>query len=158
LDSGSEAEESQEFDLVAIPLLGGSLVDLVKNVGMFAYPIPSPVDQKSSSISTTSGDVPDQNAYSVAYLQAIFPDQSETSQYRLFIMDRDGSNQKSIFPLEGAVGLDPQHVAWSPDNVGSNSNYAIALIYNGNIWIIDAGSGVAQQITGDGLTSRIDWR
>ena len=154
----NSSDKSEEFDLVAIPLLGGSPVNLVTNVGMFAYPEPSPVDPKSTFIDTASGVLPDQNSFSVAFLQAIFPDQSETSQYRLYIIDRDGSNQKSLFPEEGAVGMDPQHVVWSPDRMGSDSNYAIALIYNGNIWIIDAGSGAAQQITGDGLTSRIDWR
>ncbi len=152
------SDESQEFDLVAIPLLGGSLVNLVKNVGMFAYPVSSPINQKSNLINSVSGDLPAQKAFYVAYLQAIFPDQSETSQYRLFMIDRDGSNQKSLFPEEGAMGLDPQHVVWSPVSMGSDNNYAIALIYNGNIWIIDAGSGAAQQITGDGLTSRVDWR
>jgi len=156
VDNGSG--ESPEFDLIAIPLLGGSPVNLVKNVGMFAYPVPSPVDRKNIIYNTSSGDLPDQNEFSVAYLQAIFPDQSETSQYRLFIIDRDGSNQKSLFPEEGAAGLDPQHIAWSPASMGSDSNYAISLIYNGNIWIIDTGSGAAQQITGDGLTTRVDWR
>ena len=159
VSSGDNSSDiSQEFDLVAIPLLGGSLVNLVKNVGMFAYPVPSPVDRNSTFINTTSGDIPDQNAFSVAYMQAIFPDQSETSQYMLNIIDRDGSNQKSLFPEDGAVGVDPQHIVWSPDSMGSDGNYSIALIYNGNIWIIDSGSGAAQQITGDGLTSRIDWR
>jgi len=159
LSSGdNSSDESQEFDLAAIPLLGGSLINLVKNVGMFAYPVPSPVDRNSTFIDTNSGVMPDQNSFSVAFLQAIFPDQSETSQYRLNIIDRDGSNQKSLFPEEDAVGLDPQYVVWSPDSMGSDNNYAIALIYDGNIWIIDVGSGAAQQITGDGLTSRIDWR
>lgn len=36
--------------------------------------------------------------------------------------------------------------------------YAIAFIYNGNMWIVDIGTGIAQQISGDGLTTRIDWR
>jgi hypothetical protein len=94
----------------------------------------------------------------VAYLQAIFPDQSETSGYRLFIIDRDGSNPKSLFPEEGAVGLDPQHVVWSPVSLETSGDYTIALIYNGDIWMIDARTGAAQQITGDGLTNRIDWR
>jgi hypothetical protein len=150
--------ESQEFDLMAVPLTGGMPVELVKNVGMFAYPEPSPVNQNNNFIYNTTGDTLDQKVFSVAYLQAIFPDQSESSGYRLFIIDRDGSNQKSLFPIEGAVGLDPQHIVWSPVSVGDEWDYAIALIYNGDIWIIDVGTGVAQQINGDGLTSRVDWR
>jgi hypothetical protein len=149
---------SQQFDIIAVPLTGGTPVDLVKNVGMFAYPEPSPVNHQSNFISDASGVTIDQDAFCVAYLQAIFPDQSETSGYRLLIIDRDGSNKKSLFPEEGAVGLDPQHVAWSPVRIETTGDYAIALIYNGNIWIIDTGSGLAQQITGDGLTSRVDWR
>lgn len=152
------SEDSQQFDLVAIPLLGGSMVRLVKNVGMFAYPIPSPVQHETNFINTTSGTHLDQDVFSVAYLQAIFPDQSETSKYRLSIVDRDGSNQKSLFPEEGAVGLDPQHIVWSPEPMSPSDDYAIAFIYNGNIWLVDASSGVAQQITGDGLTNRVDWR
>lgn len=147
-----------EFDLIAIPLTGGMPVVLVKDTGMFAYPETSPMKKNNNFIYNSIGNPLDQNLFSVAYLQAIFPDQSETSGYRLFIIDRDGSNQKSLFPEEGEVGLNPQRVVWSPDNIAGEGDYAIALIYNGNIWLIFPGNGVAQQVTGDGLTSRIDWR
>jgi len=86
------------------------------------------------------------------------PGQSETSSYRLFTVDRDGSNQQVLFPAEGDPGLAPQRVAWSPDKLGDEGNYAITLVYNGNIWIIDSKIGTALQVTGDGLTSRVDWR
>jgi len=109
-------------------------------------------------MSNGSGDPLSQDAFSVAYLQAIFPDQSDSSGYRLSVIDRDGSNPRSLFPEEGTVGLDPQRVVWSPTGMEANGQYAIAVIYNGNIWIIDIGSGIAQQITGDGLTDKIDWR
>jgi hypothetical protein len=154
----SGSEETQQFDLIAIPLLGGSAMRLVKDVGMFAYPVPSPVKHYTNFISTQSGINLDQDAFSVAFLQAIFPDQSESSGYRLSIIDRDGSNQKYLFPEEGAVGLTPQHVAWSPESMSSEGDYAIAFIYNGNIWTVDSTSGLAQQITGDGLTTQVDWR
>jgi hypothetical protein len=42
--------------------------------------------------------------------------------------------------------------------MGSEGDYAIAFIYNGNIWFVDSNSEVAQQITGDGLTTQVDWR
>ncbi|MCJ7735592.1 MAG: G5 domain-containing protein, partial [Anaerolineales bacterium] len=60
------AEESPVFDLVAIPLTGGGVRTMVSNVGMFAYPLPSPVTAKPSG----------EASYQVAYLQAIFPEQS----------------------------------------------------------------------------------
>ncbi len=156
--AGEETQESQEFDLIAIPITGGSPVALVKNVGMFAYPEPSPMSQNNSVIYGEAGDIHNHYLFSVAYLQAIFPDLSETSEYKLYTMDRDGSNQKSLFPEEGAAGLDPQHVVWSPAKIGNGWDYAIAVIYNGDIWMIDVLTGAAQQITGDGLTDRIDWR
>jgi hypothetical protein len=158
LSESSGSVESHHFDLIAIPLTGGSSVKLVNDVGMFAYPVPSPVQSKENFINTTSGINLDQFAYSIAYLQAIFPDQSETSGYRLSIMDRDGSNQRSVFPEEGAVGLNPQRVLWSPEPMGTDGNYAIAFIYNGNIWMVDSTSGTALQVTGDGLTTKADWR
>jgi hypothetical protein len=154
----SGSEESQHFNLIAIPLTGGSPVNLVNDVGMFAYPTPSPIQWKNNFMTTNSGLYLDQSAFSVAYLQAIFPDQSESSGYRLSIMDRDGSNQRPLFPEEGAVGLIPQHVLWSPGAMTSEGNYAIALIYNGNIWLVDTASGIALQVTGDGLTTQVDWR
>jgi hypothetical protein len=125
---------------------------------MFAYPVISPVNMKPGFISNGMRESLNQDAYSVAYLQAIFPDQSGTSKYRLFIVDRDGSNPRSLFPDEGAIGLDPQEVVWSPTQMETSGAFSITVIYNGNIWIIDTESGAAQQITGDGLTSKVDWR
>jgi hypothetical protein len=148
----------QEFDLIAIPLNAGAPIGLVKNVGMFAYPVTSPSLRRTNFIRTDSGETLWQDAFSVAYLQAIFPDQSETSKYRLFVVDRDGSNPKGLFPEEGAPGLDAQEVVWSPTAMETNGHYTVAVIYNGNIWFIDSETGVAQQVTGDGLTSRVDWR
>jgi hypothetical protein len=150
--------ESPIFDLVAIPLSGESPLNLVENVGMFAYPVPSPLTQTNDFIDPATGANISQNTFTVAYLQALFPDKSETSTYSLFTIDRDGSNPRKLFPEQDATGLDPQHVVWSPQVIGNEENYTIAVIYNGDIWIIDSGTGVAQQITVDGLTERIDWR
>jgi hypothetical protein len=152
-------EESPRFDLLAIPLTGGSPVNLVADVGMFAYPEPSPLASSIISGTQQEGSIPViENAYQVAYLQAIFPSQSDTSRYRLFVMDRDGSNRVGLFPSEGAAGMDPQRVVWSPTQMGEETSYWIGLLFQGNIWLVDSSNGQAQQITGDGLTVRIDWR
>jgi resuscitation-promoting factor RpfB len=143
-------EESQQFDLATLPLEGIPPLHLVSQVGMFAYPLVSPIQPQAT------GEKADQ----VAYLQAAFPSQSETSRYRLMVMDRDGSNPKALFPAEGAPGLTPQREwgAWSPSPLPASSHFAISVIYQGNLWLVDAATGEAQQITGDNLTSRVSWK
>ncbi|HJS29068.1 MAG TPA: G5 domain-containing protein [Anaerolineales bacterium] len=146
-------EESPLFDLKAFPLLAGGPVSMVPEVGMFAYPVSSPL----------TGEDADDSGYRLAYLQSIFPTQSDTSRYRLVVMDRDGSNRRELFPPAGAAGLDPQRVVWSPfpltaSQEGVDPGPVIALVYQGNLWLVDAASGEAWQLTGDGLTSRLDWK
>ncbi len=139
--------ESQAFDLMAVSLAASNPLVIASQVGMFAYPVPSPIRE------LTSGE----SAYRLAYLQAIFPSQSETSRYRLMIMDRDGSNRHALFPVEGA-GVEPQRVEWSPKPLEGRADNAIAFLNQNNLWMVDATNGEAWQVTGDGLTSRIDWK
>ena len=148
--AGLESEEASPlFDVSGLPLglepmiESGPLISIVPQAGMFAYPVPSPLE----------GD----NSYRVAYLRAIFPEQSDSKRYRLAIIDRDGSNSKVIFPAEDRPGLDPQRVVWSQQPFG-NGTLWLAVNYQGNLWLVDSTNGEAQQITGDGLVSRIDWR
>lgn len=148
---GSSApEESPLFDLAAVPVPGGPVLRIISQAGMFSYPLASP-DQ-------SSGD--GERSYQVAYLQAAFPTQSETSRYRLAVMDRDGSNPHAIFPADGSPGITPQRDwgAWSPEPMAENGNYAIALVYQGNLWLVDTVTRQAQQVTGDGLTTRVIWK
>jgi hypothetical protein len=139
--------DSPQFDLVAVPVQGGAPLTLVRDVGMFAYPAVSPFVQRSSG----------ERAYQVAYLQALFPAQGERSRYRLMVMDRDGSNRRALYPLEGS-GLEPQHLVWSPQPLAERRGYAIAVLDENNLWLVDTLSGEFWQVTGDGLTSRVDWK
>lgn len=141
-------EDSQLFNLAVVPLEGGPILPLASQVGMFAYPIASPMQQLGSEVD-----------YQIAYLQATFPTQSETSRYRLAIMDRDGSNQHLLFPPAEATGLEPQRQwgVWSPAALPESNHYAVAVLYQGNLWLVDMTTGDAQQVTGDGLTTRLIW-
>ncbi|MFM8320376.1 MAG: G5 domain-containing protein [Chloroflexota bacterium] len=142
-------EESPNFDLSAVLLSGGPAIRLVSGVGMFAYPLASPLQD--------SGD--GSLDYQVAYLQALFPERSETSRYRLALMDRDGSNRRLLFPPEESKGLEPQlhWGAWSPAVMPGTGNYAIAIVYEGDLWLVDSVTGQGAQVTGDGLTTRVFW-
>lgn len=147
--SAVRVEESQVFNLVAFPLTGGGQVRLASQVGMFAYPMASPL------MTNPLG----QTDYVLAFLSAVFPDQSETSPYRLAVIDRDGSNPRLLYPEEGVAGFDPQSEwgAWSPAPLDSGS-FAIAVINNYNLFIVDIETGRAVQITGDNLVTRVDWK
>ena len=140
-------EDSPFFDLNAVSFSNDANVDLVKETGMFAYPASSPLQASSF-----------ERQYQIAYLQAIFPEQSETSRYRVVVMDRDGSNQRTIFPANDAPGLQPQTPVWAPDPIEGQSGDFIAVVYQGNLWLVDSGNSQAYQITGDGLVTRIDWK
>jgi hypothetical protein len=140
-------EESPFFDLTALSLTNSTNVNLVKQSGMFSYP----------SASSPAEGV-EKSGYKVAYLQAIFPDQSDSSRYKLVAMDRDGSNRSVLFPPEGSAGLAPQTPVWSPSPLESELGNFLGFIYQGNIWLIDVNTGKSQQITGDGLVSKLDWK
>ena len=143
LPGASEQESSPLFDLSAFVMDQGPLINLVSQSGMFAYP----------SLPASSGAFDTK----IAYLQAIFPEQSDTSRYKLMVMDQDGSNGVSLFPAEGSAGLEPQQPKWAPGKSDPNSDM-IAIVYQGNIYLISVTSDQSQQITGDGLISGIDWR
>ena len=135
-------ETSPLFNLTTINLPTGLQIPLIQQVGMFAHPSFSPASDGSPS--------------RLAYLEAIFPEQSGSSRYRLITMDQDGSNRTKLFPPEGSSGLDPQTVVWSPFRQENQPRY-IAFTYQGNIWLIDSETAKTRQITGDGLVSRMDW-
>lgn len=140
-------EDSPFFDLNAVSFENSANIEIVNQTGMFAYP-------SSSSLQSSSSE----RRYQVAYLQAIFPEQSETSRYRVVVMDRDGSNRRTIFPANDAPGLQPQTPVWAPDPIEGQSGDFIAIVYQGNLWLVDSGNGQAYQVTGDGLVTRIDWK
>jgi len=125
-----------------VPVDGSPAVPVVLESGMFAYPAAAPALANRS--------------YMVAFLKARFTQQSETSNYHVWLMDRDGSNQRSIFPQEDATGIGPQQVIWSPPVAGST--LTIGVLSEGNIYFVDTNTGETQKITGDGSISRIDWK
>jgi hypothetical protein len=145
-------EESPNFDLNATLLDLDTIqiaaqVRIAQQSGMFAYPSASQASVKGAEL-----------AYYVAYLQALSPTQSETSGYRLVLMDRDGSNRRTVFPDPGSPGLDPQTPVWAPAAPSFVEGDFVAVLYEGNLWMIDAATGKATQVTGDGLIQKIDWK
>lgn len=140
-------EESPFFDLSALSFRNEAAVSLVNSAGMFSYPSVSPIEYFGREAS-----------FQVAYLQSIFADQSDTSRYRLIVMDRDGSNSRALFPPADTNGLEPQTPAWAPAAVEGQTGAFLALTHQGNLWLVDSGGGKTYQVTGDGLIARLDWK
>jgi len=140
-------EESPFYNLSATSFENNATVSIIDSAGMFSYPSASPArwDGRGKN-------------YQIAYLQSIFIEQSETSRYRLMVMDRDGSNSKTLFPPEDASGIEPQTPVWSPKPLEGQTDDFISVTYQGNLWLVDSGTKKAYQVTGDGLIAGIDWK
>jgi hypothetical protein len=130
------------FDLVAMDAESGALSTLASNVGMFAQPQASPAVEGVSYL---------------AFLQAINPTQSDVSAYQLALMESGGGPATILFPPSGAAGLAPGRFSWSPAPGGSDGGLYIALVYQGNLWLVDVFSGATTQLTADGLVSAVAW-
>ena len=141
------SEESPYFDLSAVSFSNEANVSIVNSAGMFAYPSVSPIESNGR-----------EKSFQLAYLQSVFVEQSDTSRYRLMVMDRDGSNSRLLFPPADSNGIEPQFPTWAPEPLaGQNGNF-IVVVYQGNLWLIDSGNGSRYQVTGDGLINEIDWK
>ena len=86
-----------------------------------------------------------------AFLQAIDPLESATTRYSLYVVDRDGSDLRLLFPPEGEVGLRPQPVAWSPQVD------QVAVVNHGDLYLVNVADGTARPLTGDGINSNPVW-
>ena len=119
------------------------------SVGMWSGPSFSP---------WLPGETASREAGYLAWLQARDPHNSNNSEYDLIVADRDGSNQRLLFPAPGQPGIrrtnsgfSAQALTWSPDG------RLIALIHQGNLWLVEVQSSAAHQITFDGGASRPVW-
>lgn len=143
LDQFELPEFATVFDLTAVSADSRRAINLVPRAGLFANPVPAPAQP---------GDAARRQPAAIAFLIAADPKNPLLSPYRLAVMDRDGSNLRVVFPAEGQPGLEPGSLpAWSPDG------RLIALLYQGNLWLVDPIRGDSQQLTGDGLTTQVEW-
>jgi hypothetical protein len=138
-------QDSIIFDVAVInPATGLEINPFLARSGIWSSPAYSPLAEGS-------GGAPE---YAIAYFQAREPLNSPGAHYDLVVADRDGSNARAIFPGAERPGLrpDPEDgIAWSP------AGRQIALIYQGNLWLIDVKTAQAYQITSDGQASRPRW-
>ncbi len=140
-------EESPYFDLKADSLVNKFTASLTEQVGMFASPVASPVRQNGQESGVSTGIPP-------SYFSGSERDEpiSPCGYGSRWIQS------PCTFPPPDSTGLEPQTPAWAPQPIPGQSGDFLAVIYQGNLWLIDSGSGQSYQITGDGLITNIDWK
>jgi hypothetical protein len=143
------AETSPIFDLVVASVDGRFTTSLRTSAGMWSAPAFSP-DNSARGAEFSAGYL--------AWLQAREPQNSMSGEYDLLVADRDGSNQRRLFPPPDEPGIRrndfgsrAREIVWSPDA------QFIAQIYDGNLWLIDVESAEPYQLTFDGQTSNPVW-
>lgn len=135
--TGESDEDSPVFDVAALIISGSFQVRLATNAGMWAAPQWSPNPLATSPI-----------VFGVAET----PYASEASRYKLFIMDRDGSNRKLLFPDADSVGIDGL-----PDFVSSPDGRSLLVVYQGDLYMINLVTNNIRQLTAEGSISKPRW-
>jgi Tol biopolymer transport system component len=141
---GEPPESSPAFHIAVADLSGTFVAEIAQNAGIWSNPKYSPAQTDAEG--RISGYM--------AYLRArsINNSISESAAYDLVVADRDGSNARVIYPPTTAQpGLTAREFAWSPDG------RAIALVYQGSLWVVDVESGIANQVTLDSGAAAPVW-
>ncbi len=143
------AETSPIFDAVVSSIDGRFTAPVSLSAGMWAAPAFSP-NAAPREAESSSGYL--------AWLRARDTQNSMSSEYDLMLADRDGSNKRWLFPPPGETGIRKndfgsiaRDYVWSPDG-----RY-IALIYEGDLWLIEVETATAYQLTFDGRSSNPVW-
>jgi resuscitation-promoting factor RpfB len=135
-------EDSPVFDIWIVDRTGELRMKILDEAGMWAEPEWSPA----------AADAADPGESWITYGKARIPRDSQNSRYDLYVMDRDGSNRRKIFPPAGREGLVAPDLSWSPDA------RRLVIAYEGNLYMIDVAANQWVQVTADGHSGQPRWR
>jgi Tol biopolymer transport system component len=145
-EPGRPADLSRIFEIWALDLDNTVRARLTRAVGMWSTPRWSPIILQGASSGAQTADS------RIAYASANTPMNSYESRYVLTVMDRDGSNKHAVFPAQDQAGMArPFTYRWSPDG------RQLMVLYLGDLYLLDVASGRAQQVTGDGQCTHLEW-
>ena len=136
--TGESAEDSPAFDVAELQVSGTLQLRLISGAGMWANP---------QWLTRGADDI------RLIFGLAETPYASDTSPYTLYMMDRDGSNRRVLFPTGDAVPIDglPDY-AIAPDGSG------IVVVYQGDLYLINFNNGLTRRMTADGSIKSPRWK
>ncbi|HSG16442.1 MAG TPA: G5 domain-containing protein [Anaerolineae bacterium] len=126
------------FDTWVINTDNGKDARFVQQSGIWGHPRWSPFQSVSPDDETVNSQI--------AFLRATNPVESLRSTYTLWLMDRDGSNARQIYPAAGENSRFPREqsaITWGPTGA------SIAFVYDGDLFLYDLDDGAARRITQD---------
>ncbi|MBX3086110.1 MAG: G5 domain-containing protein [Anaerolineae bacterium] len=135
------AETSPIFDIVLIQ--AGNVFQInpaVEQTGMWSTPRYSYLFRLGSDSALQGYQ---------AFLKARTPLNSISSEYDIVIADRDGSNERVLFPGTGREGIKPinKSINDNSDFVWSPDVRQIAVVYQGDLYLVDVSTGNATRAT-----------
>lgn len=125
------AETSETFDLWLIAADGTLKVAVQDQIGMWGNPV--------------------WHAGGIAFGQAVTPEQSATSRYKLATIDWDGSNMTVLFPRAEEPGTNFPEMAWLPGET------AMVFVNRNNLYLLASPNSSAQPLTADDQSGRPLW-
>jgi Tol biopolymer transport system component len=132
--TGEEPDDSPVFDVWVLAADGTITAELVSEAGMWAAPIYAP-----------AGD-------HVAFGHARSPYASQTSGYDIYLIDRDGSDRRQLFPPVEEIGLEYPEMTWGP------GGEELLIIYQGNLYLVPVEDGEVRQLTDESSLTAVRWR
>ncbi|MBK8984746.1 MAG: G5 domain-containing protein [Chloroflexi bacterium] len=136
----SDDPEEALFANWVVDTLGGVAGRFVPNAGMWAH---------LHWASNPAADAP------LAFLRTTDPLDSLRSSYTLWLMDRDGSNARQIYPAANENSYFPRQqafMAWGP------TGDEMAFIFNNDLYLYTLADGLARRLTdGDAVNTHPTW-
>ncbi len=132
--AGQPPEDSPVFDIWALAADGTITAQLASEVGMWSTPTFAP------------------DAQYIAFGRSRSPYASHTSTYDIYTMDRDGSDQRLIFPPGDEIGPQYPMVSWGP------GGGQFIVVYQENLYLIQVPEGNVYQLTDNGGVTAARWR
>jgi Tol biopolymer transport system component len=134
----SDDPEALLFDTWVIDVANGTTARFTPQSGIWGHPQWSPAQSTSPAEDVTPSQI--------AFMQATNPVESLRSTYTLWLMDRDGSNARQIYPAAGENSRFPREqsaMVWGPEGK------SIAFVYDGDLYLYAVDDQEARQITRD---------